>query len=74
MDGPRHVRVREFLAGDAARGRTKARAVAESVRTGEPVTVTDSPWIAEADTFWAIDALDQEVSTGQPYYAGDRVS
>ena len=70
----RHTRVLEFLDADAARARTTARAVAESVRTGEPVTVTDSPWIAEADTFWAIDALDQEVSTGQPYDAGDRDS
>ncbi|MDI3330735.1 MAG: YihY/virulence factor BrkB family protein [Micrococcus sp.] len=68
----RHPGVLEFLDADAARARTTARAVAESVRTGEPVTVPGSPWLAEADTFWAIDAVDAEVSTGQPYDAADR--
>jgi membrane protein len=68
----RHTGVLEFLDEDAARARTTARAVAESARTGEPVTVPYSPWLAEADTFWAIDALDREVSTGRPYDAEDR--
>ncbi|REE04050.1 YihY/virulence factor BrkB family protein [Citricoccus nitrophenolicus] len=63
----RHTRTLEFLDEDAAQARTTAQAVVESVRTGEPVTVPRSPWIAEADTFWSIDSSDQPVSTGKPY-------
>ncbi|NUL45973.1 YihY/virulence factor BrkB family protein [Cellulosimicrobium funkei] len=63
----RHTRTLEFLDEDAAEARTTAQAVVESVRTGEPVTVPRSPWIAEADTFWSIDSTDQPVSTGKPY-------
>ncbi|MFB9072001.1 hypothetical protein ACFFX0_12605 [Citricoccus parietis] len=60
----------EFLDEDAANARTTARAVAESVRTGEPVTLSRSPWVAEAETLWSIDAVDREISTGAPYDAG----
>lgn len=66
----RHTGVLEFLDEDAAKARTAARAVAESVRTGEPVTLSRSPWVAEADTLWSIDAVDREISTGAPYDAG----
>ncbi|MGW9550125.1 YihY/virulence factor BrkB family protein [Citricoccus zhacaiensis] len=66
----RHTGVLEFLDEDAAKARTTARAVAESVRTGEPVTLSRSPWVAEADTLWSIDAVDREISTGAPYDAG----
>lgn len=66
----RHTGVLEFLDEDAAKARTTARAVAESVRTGEPVTLSRSPWVAEADTLWSIDSVDREISTGAPYDAG----
>ncbi|MFC0249321.1 YihY/virulence factor BrkB family protein [Citricoccus parietis] len=66
----RHTGVLEFLDEDAANARTTARAVAESVRTGEPVTLSRSPWVAEAETLWSIDAVDREISTGAPYDAG----
>lgn len=65
----RHTGTLEFLDEDAAQARTTAHAVATSVRTGEPVTVARSPWIAEADTFWSIDSSDLPVSTGKPYQA-----
>jgi membrane protein len=68
----RHTGVLEFLDEDTAKARTTAHAVAQSVRTGEPVAMPASPWLAEADSFWSIDSLDREVSTGQPYDAGDR--
>jgi membrane protein len=68
----RHTGVLEFLDEDAARARTTARAVAASACTGEPVTLPRSPWLAEADSFWAVDSVDREVSTGQPYDAEDR--
>ncbi len=70
----RHTGVLEFLDEDAARARTTARAVAASARTGEPVTLPRSPWLAEADSLWAIDSMDREVSTGRPYDAEDRDS
>lgn len=63
----RYTRTLEFLDEDAAEAHSTARAVVESVRTGEPVTVSRSPWIAEADTFWSIDSSDRPVSTGKPY-------
>lgn len=66
----RNTGVLEFLDEDAAKARTTARAVTESVRTGEPVTLTRTPWIAEAHTLWAIDAVDRPISTGQPYEDG----
>ncbi|QCU77316.1 YihY/virulence factor BrkB family protein [Citricoccus sp. SGAir0253] len=67
----RYTGVLEFLDEDAARARSTARAVAESARTGEPVTVPRSPWIAEAGTLWAIDAVDRPVSTGAPHAPRD---
>ncbi len=63
----RYTRTLEFLDEDAAEAHSTARAVVESVRTGEPVTMSRSPWIAEADTFWSIDSSDRPVSTGKPY-------
>lgn len=70
----RHRRVLEFLDEDAAKARTTAWAVTESVRTGQPVTLARSPWIAEADTFWAINTVDRPISTGQPYGASTGMS
>ncbi|GAA1129742.1 YihY/virulence factor BrkB family protein [Citricoccus alkalitolerans] len=63
----RHTGTLEFLDEDASQARTTAQAVVESVRTGEPVTVPRSPWIAEADTLWSIDTTDRPVSTGKPF-------
>jgi membrane protein len=68
----RHTGVLKFLDEDSTKARTTARAVAESARTGEPVTLPGSPWIAEADSLWSIDTVGRQVSTGQPYDEQDR--
>lgn len=63
----RHTGVLKFLDEQTVAARTTARTVAEAAREDAPVTRPRTPWLAEADSLWAIDALDDDVSTGTPF-------
>lgn len=63
----RHTGVLEFLDQQAVAARSTARVVARAAHREESVTRPRSMWLAEADSLWAIDALDDEVSTGTPF-------
>lgn len=63
----RHTGVLKFLDQQTVAVRTTARTVAEAAREDAPVTRPRTPWLAEADSLWAIDALDDDVSTGTPF-------
>lgn len=68
----RHTGVLKFLAQDTAKARSTAHVVAVSARTGESATLPNNLWIAEGDTFFAVDPIDRKVSTGSPFQTHHR--
>ena len=64
-----HTWVLRQLDDEAANRRRISRIIVDNYHTGDPVTITKTPQLTEAETFWAVTEPDYSPSTGTPFHA-----
>lgn len=64
-----HTWVLRRLDDEAANRRRISNVIFESYHTDQPVTITKTPQLAEADTLWAVSEPGYSPSTGSPFHA-----
>jgi len=64
-----HTWVLRQLDDEAANRRRISAIIVDNYHTGDPVTITKTPQLTEADTLWAVTEPDYSPSTGTPFHA-----